>query len=499
MKVTTERLENCQVHVFVELDAADVDQRLRQTARKISRKFTVPGYRRGKAPFQAVVRVFGREAIQEEALDEFGQDLYEKALEQIEYQPYQAGELKEVEWDPFRMTILLPIRPEVDLGDYRSVRVPFEQETVTDEQVDDYITYLRRQQAQWVPVDRPAALGDQVVVDTVGRVGDDSIFTHDNYEMVLSEDASYPLPGFHEQVVGMSAAEERSFALFIPEGSSRQELVGQEAQVSVRLQGVKEQDLPPVDDELAMMVGDYETLAELKAAVREALEAEAAKQSESQYRDSAIDAIIEAAPTIEYPPQAIERETEGMIERMESNLSSSGMQLDTYLGMLGKTRETYKQEVAPSAERRLRRRLVLEQIALQEGLKVEDAEIESTIDAISDTSGGQSEEMRQMLESPLGRLSVADDLLMDKAWERIAQIARGEAPPLPAEPPAEGPALAADTSEPETEAPGMAPGEDDGAPPVAPTQDAEPEAIAPEPPAVQDSAGDEDRSAAEEG
>jgi trigger factor len=437
MKVTTERLENCQVHVFIELEAADADQRLRETARKISRKFTVPGYRRGKAPFQAVVRVFGREVIQQEALDDFGQELYEKAIETIEYEPYQAGELQEVEWEPFRMTVLLPIRPEVDLGDYRSVRVPFELEPVTDMQIDDYVTYLREQHAQWVPVDRPAALGDQVVVDAVGRVGDEAVFTHENYEMILSEEAAYPLPGVHEQVAGMSAGEEKSFGLIMPEDHPRQELAGQEVQVSVQLQGVKERDLPPEDDDLAQMVGDYATLADLKTAVREALEAEAAQQAESQYQDRALEAMIEAALKIEYPPQAIERETDMMVERMERNLASSGIQLDTYLGMMGKTRESYKQEVAPSAERRLRQRLVLEQISLREGLKVEPEEIQAAIEAISGTSGEQAAEMRQLLESPLGRLTVADDLIMDRARERVVQIAKGEAPALEAEPEAE--------------------------------------------------------------
>ena len=139
MEVTTERLEDCQVNVIIEMDAAETDKRLRQTARTISRQFNVPGYRRGKAPFAAIVRTFGREAIQQQAVEDWGQELYEEAVEEIEYEPYQVGELQDVEWDPFRMTVLLPIPPEVDLGDYRSVRVPYEVEPVTEEQIDEYV------------------------------------------------------------------------------------------------------------------------------------------------------------------------------------------------------------------------------------------------------------------------------------------------------------------------------------------------------------------------
>ena len=163
MKVTTERLENCQVNVFIEMDAADIEKELRQTAKKLSRNYNVPGYRRGKAPYHAVVRVFGREALQQQALEDFGQDLYDQAMEEIEYQPYEMGELTDVEWEPFRMTILLPIQPEVDLGDYRSARIPSDPQPVTDEDIDDRLQELREENAQWVPVDRPAALGDQVV------------------------------------------------------------------------------------------------------------------------------------------------------------------------------------------------------------------------------------------------------------------------------------------------------------------------------------------------
>ncbi|MFN2165234.1 MAG: trigger factor, partial [Anaerolineae bacterium] len=163
MKVTTERLDNCQVNVIIELDAAETEEKLRQTARKLSREFTVPGYRRGRAPFHAVIRVFGREAVQQQTLEDFGNDIYEQALEEIEYEPYEIGDLQEVEWDPFRMVVQIPIPPEIELGDYRAVRVPLEPEEVTDEEVEAELERMRQEFAQWVPVERPAQMGDQVL------------------------------------------------------------------------------------------------------------------------------------------------------------------------------------------------------------------------------------------------------------------------------------------------------------------------------------------------
>lgn len=430
MEVTTERLEDCQVNVIIELDAAETDKRLRQTARTISRQFTVPGYRRGKAPFAAVVRVFGREAIQQQAIEDWGQELYEKAIEEVEYEPYQVGELQDVEWDPFRMTILLPIPPEVDLGEYRSVRVPYEVEPVTEEQIDAYLAGLQQEHAQWVPVERPAAMDDQVVLDLLAAAGEVEIMNNQEQEMLLEAEVPYPLPGFQEEVVGMSAGEEKTFSLMVPEDDDALDAAGKEATVTVHLHSIKEKDLPPLDDDLALLVGDYDTLEDLTAGAREQMETEALQQAESQYLDTALDAFIEAAPVLEYPPQAVDREADAALNQMENNLASSGIQLDTYLGMLGKTREAYKEDLAPAAEERLKKRLVLGEIAKAENLQVEDEDIEAEIERILERMGPQAEEMRETLEGPGGRFMIADDVMTNKAQERTIQIAKGEAPPL---------------------------------------------------------------------
>jgi trigger factor len=433
MNVTTERLDNCQVNVIVEVDAAEIDKRLRQTARRISRQVTVPGYRRGKAPFYAVVRVFSLEAVRQEALEDFGNELYEKALEEIEYEPYEVGELKDVEWDPFRMTILLPIRPEVELGDYRSVRVLLEPEPVKDEDVEERLAQLEQQHIQWVPVDRPAAFGDEVVLDLEGKVGERQIMSKENHEMRLVAESTIPMPGLAEEIVGMSPGEDKTFALTVPEGDYEEDLVGQEATITVHLHTVREEDVPPLDDDLALMVGDYDSLDALRAALREEMETAARQKAETEYLDKVLDAMIEAAAKVEYPPQAIDREVEFSLKQVENNLASSGIELDRFLGMIGKTREAYKLEMRPAAEERLRKRLVLGQVAKQEKLKIEEGEVDAEIERLSAAMGEGADEMRQMLQSPDGQLSVMDDILTTKVQERVFQIGKGEAPPLEVE------------------------------------------------------------------
>jgi len=430
MKVTTERLENCQVNVFIEMDAADIEKELRQTAKELSRNYNIPGYRRGKAPYHAVVRVFGREALQQQALEDFGQELYGQAMEQIEYEPYEMGELTEVEWGPFRMTVLLPIQPEVDLGDYRSVRVPFDPEPVTDEDIENRLQQIREENAQWVPADRPAAFGDQVVIDMEGKAGDQLIMSNEGHEMILEEGASIPMPGFHEEIVGMSPAETKTFSLVVPEDDDAQEVAGQEATITVHLHTVRAQDLPALDDELALMVGDYASLDALRAALQEEMETAALQQVESGYLDNVLDAMVEAAVKVDYPPQAVDREADLILNTMERNLAASGLQLDAYLSMLGTTRVQYRQELHLPAEERLKRRLVLDEVVRREGFQADDDDIQAEIDRMIEAMGPDAEEMREMLESPGGRLSVASDLVISQAQERVIEIGKGEAPPL---------------------------------------------------------------------
>ena len=429
MKVTSERQENCQVRVTVELDAAEAENKLRQTAQRLSRRYTVPGYRKGKAPYAAVLRTFGRELLQEQALEEFGQELYDQALAGLEYKPYTAGALEKVEWDPFRLEILVPIMPELDLGDYRAVRAAPEPKPVTDDAVEHYLEALRRQHTQWIPAERPAVLGDHTVVDIEGRSGDEVILSNQGREMTIDTASRYPLPGFHEQIIGMSPGEEKQFTLAYPDDDVRKDLAGREATFTVKLLAVNEADVPPLDDELAQTVGDYSTLADLRAAVHKNLEEEALQAAEAELPDKALDAMIAAATKIEYPPQAVDQELDSMLEDMEQNLGSRGMKLDTFLGMIKKTRESYRQELRPAAEERLRHVLAMGEVIKREGIKVEEAEIEAKIQELKAQEEFQSEEMQKLLDGPGAHVGMANDMLLAKARERLAQIARGEAPP----------------------------------------------------------------------
>ncbi|MGD8398789.1 MAG: trigger factor, partial [Anaerolineae bacterium] len=426
MKVTTERLDNCQVNVIIELDQAETDKKLRQTARHLSRHYTVPGYRRGKAPFHAVVRVFGREAVQQQMLEEHGNDIFDEAIEQVEYEPYAVGDLQDVEWEPFRMTVRVPIEPEVELGDYRAVRVPMEVKEITDEDIEAYIQEVRQEHGQWVPSEDAAEMGDQVVFDVHATAGEAAIMDNENYEMLLEEDAVHPLPGFHQEILGMTPGDEKEFELEVPEEDLDEDAAGQVAAVHVKLHDVRKLDTLE-DDELAMTVGDYDSLDDLRVAVRERMETEALQTAEAEYLDKVLEAMVEAAPKVEYPPQALDREIELAMDQMARQLAASGIQLDTFLQMIGKTREAYQRDIRPAAEERLRKRLVLAEVGRQEGLEADPDAVQAEIERILATAGeDEADEVREMLESDEGRESIAQDLIQDKAQEVVVAIGKGE-------------------------------------------------------------------------
>jgi FKBP-type peptidyl-prolyl cis-trans isomerase (trigger factor) len=182
-----------------------------------------------------------------------------------------------------------------------------------------------------------------------------------------------------------------------------------------------------------MMVGDYDSLDDLTAAIREEMETQALQQAESEYLDKVLEAMIEAAAKVEYPAQAVDREADLVMGQMERNLAASGMQLDTYLGLVGKTRESYRQELRPSAEERLQKRLVLTKVARLEGLEADPDKVDAEIDRLREVMGDEAEQMQEMLDSPEWRESVAEDLVMAQVQERVTLIGKGEAPPLEGE------------------------------------------------------------------
>ncbi|MGQ9626970.1 MAG: trigger factor [Anaerolineae bacterium] len=428
MKVSKEKLENCQFLLEIELDEAQVENYLRRTARRLSQKLAIPGFRRGKAPYPIVARFVGQEALFQEALEEMSEGVLEEALKESDLKPIAQVHLEDYQMNPPILKIVVPVAPVVDPGPYRDIRLgEVEEPTVSEEEIASALEKLRHDNVEVRPVERPAQLGDLALVDILGKVDERVIFDDEELEISLGEN-HYPLPGFGEALVGMSIGEERTFILIYPPDSGVQDLAGQEIQFKVRLHDLKEKILPELDDDLAR-AANCSTLVELKEKIRGNLQAKAKEEAEERFYSRLWDEVEKGAK-VEFPSVFLERELDDLVEERDRYLRANyRLTLENYLNMIKKSAGEFRSELRPEAERRLRRTLILEKIAELEGLEPTTEDMESEIESLSESF--QEEVVRQALSSSRGRAVVRKDLLRRMAFERLVAIAKGQAPPLP--------------------------------------------------------------------
>lgn len=428
MKVTTERQEHCIVHLTISVDEEKETEYLRRSARTLSREYRIRGFRPGKAPYDVIVQRLGLETVRAEALERFGDEVFEQGLEESGLEPVGQASLQDVTWDPtMTLHVEVPVKPEVVLDGYRDIRVTWGVPEVTEEQVNEELLKLQQEQSEWRPDDRPAEMGDQVVLDIVGTVEDEIVLENSNRELVLDPDSPYPVPGFAEAIAGMQPGETREFDFTYPEDHYNAEIAGQVGHFKVTLDEIRVEVLPELDDEFAILVGDYESLDELKASIREKLEEEARERAENEYQEQVWEALIETAQ-VDYPLVMVEREIESMRVEFEQRLQQQGMDFQSYLSLSNTTQEAWDAEARPQAEERLKRGLLLAEVIEQEELTVEPEEIEAEIEQMLEPLGERGEQLREMFNSPSGKMTITERLLSRKAVERLEAIARGEDP-----------------------------------------------------------------------
>lgn len=445
LKVTTERLEDNQARLLVEIDEARVDQELKRAARKIAKQVNIPGFRKGKAPYHVIVRTFGEAAVYDEALEPLGQAVYAEALEQSELNPYAPGSLDDVKLEtPMTMSFTVPLAPEIDLGDYREVRLPYEAAQVTDEDLEHALEHLQENEAVLEPVERAAQLEDVLTMDVLGVLKDEDeddldeergnriLIDRKGLQVKLRESSQFPVPGFSQEVVGMLADDEREFDIVLPEDDTVDEdFRGKTVHFTTKCIEVFNHDLPELDNEFAQSIGDYESLADLKAKVQEDLERTAAREASDNYADKVLSKLMDdEIATVAYPPIMLEEQIDDMVRDFESRLSSQGMSLDIYLKGNNMDEDELRDSYEESADRMIRRGLMLGKLTELEQLNVSDDEITDEIETRILGFGTEAALARQLFSSPRMRQSLATELLTGKALERLALIGRGEAPDL---------------------------------------------------------------------
>ena len=447
MNIETEFLEDQQIKITVEVDADQLEASKRKAAKKIARRIKVPGFRPGKAPYQVIRRQIGDEALLEESLEILVNEIYPKVIEETEIEPYGPGNLENVvSLDPMTLEFVIPLMAEVEIGDYQSIRLPYEPPEVTDQDVEAVELDFRQRQAIEESVDREAGVGDRLSLRLSAKRFEEDEDNEDSSEADLIEERStsviiaddqddtgneWPFSGFSRELVGMSTGDDKTLVYTFPEDSPFETLRDVNAEFSIHIEDVKSRVLPELNDEFAQSLGEYEDLDALQKDIRESLEQRGLEAYNSEYDDQVIGQIVEGS-TIKYPPQMKENEITNIIQQLESRLGNQGLDMDIYLKTREMDAQGLRDEAEPVADSRVKRSLVLLEIAQKEEIDISESELqEETTRTLASITRFMSESDRKQFDSPNAIMNLTGniyaELRVNRTIEYLRSVANGEA------------------------------------------------------------------------
>jgi len=426
VKVNRDKTENSQAFLTVELEPAEVEESMTAAYRRLVKKMNIPGFRKGKTPRAVLERYIGREGILEEALNQLVPESCAQAIKEQEIEPIAQPKIEVTQTDPVTFTAVVPLAPTVELGDYHSIRMEPEKVEVTEDQINAVMEEVRHQQATWEPVERPAELKDLTVLDIASSIDGTPFINRQGVQYQLLPNSSAPAPGFAEQVVGMSKAEEKRFNIPFPSDYPRQELAGKEASFTVKMVEIKQEILPELNDELARQVSpDFDTLEALRKQIENNIRLGAERKSREDFEQHLLDAVVEQAK-VEFPPIMVDVEIERLMSEQMNRIQMSKKGLEAYLKSINKTEEQLKDELRPHASRRIANSLVLGRIYQEEEIEVSESDINNEIEnIIKDAQPEKHEEMRKILDNKGAKDSIRQALMTKKTIEKLTEIATG--------------------------------------------------------------------------
>ena len=429
MKVTQGEVQERQVALRIELDDDDLEPYVDRGYRQVVQRMRVPGFRPGKAPRKVVEGMVGREGLVSESLDFLVADVIAKAVESQEIDSVGFPQVDNVEFSPVVVDATVALNPVLDLGDYRSIRLEDDSVEVTDEDVDAELESIRKRYRSWEPVERPVSFDDLVTMTVTGTIDDVEVFSETDWEYVAQPDSPFPFPGFVDALEGLRADEPANFTLTLPDDYTDKEIAGKDVEVSLVLTDIKQSVLPDLDDEFARSVSDgddsYDTLDQLRAKLREDIEAHTARQNEQEYRELVIEELTVNAD-IEIAPILVEHEVERYQERRDEMMERLQITADDYYRFSGKTAEQVLDEMREEAVNKLNRSHAIAALIDAESIEVDDADLEERLKQLAREGDESGQKLtNKQIRSARVRESVRQTLLVKKAVDMLLDIARG--------------------------------------------------------------------------
>lgn len=426
MKVTTEKIENQQVVLTIEVAQEDVKKAIDQAYVNLGKKVSVPGFRKGKVPNHLLKARLGEDTILSEAAELMFSKAYPAAVNEAGIEPVTRPEVEVVTLEAGKACVFkatVTPKPEVILGEYKGVKVVKEVAAVTDEDVQKQIDAALSRNAKMVVAEgAEVANGDFAVIDFKGFVDDVAFPGGEGKGYPLEIGSGSFIPGFEEQLIGAKAGSEVDVKVTFPTEYHAADLAGKDAVFKVTVQDVKRKELPVLDDAFAKEVGKFDTVDEWKADIRTRLEQTAAAQAEKTFQANAIKTSMDNTQ-VEIPEVMIEERINYMVQDLSVNLENQGMKLEQYLAYAKMDMAALRANYRDSAEINVKTDLMLEKVAQVENLEVKPEDMQMEVMAMAEAYGAAPEEVSKIIRDQ-GRLAdLAKTVLRKKAAVLIVENA----------------------------------------------------------------------------
>lgn len=402
MNITVERVEN-EATLKITAPAADVNAGFKKAVQKIANSVNIPGFRKGKAPRAIIEMHYGKESVKQEAFEIVANKAYSDALEQEHLIPVEDPKVEASTFEEgkdMELTIKVTLKPEPELGEYKGLHVDKEEAVVTDEQVEAQMNDLRNRNAKMVAAEEGHVIekGDFAIIDFAGTVGGEPFSGGEGKGYPLEVGSNSFIPGFEDQLVGLSKGDSTDVEVTFPEEYFVKELAGKEAVFKVNIQDVKIKELPELTDEYVAANSDFKTVEELRANYKERMQKAAEENAKVAYERALVDmAVANAKFTV--PPIMIEDRISQMVEEMKMSLESRKMTMDMYMQYTGLDMDKIRENQRPVAEENVKTDLVLDAIAKAENIQVDMADVDAEIAAISAQHGASADEVKKIIKS----------------------------------------------------------------------------------------------------
>ena len=426
MSVQVENLEKNTAKLTIEVPAEKFEEAVQHSYNKNKGKFNIPGFRKGKAPFNMIKKMYGVGVFYEDAVDEVIDASYPDAAKEsgLEIVSRPSISIEEIEeGKAFVYTAVVAVKPEVTLGEYKGVEVQKTKSEVTEEDIETEIKRAREKNSRLITVeDRGVEDGDQVTIDFDGSVDGKRFEGGKAEDYPLTIGSHTFIDNFEEQLIGKKTGEECEVNVTFPAEYHVEELKNKPAVFKVKVKEIQRKELPEANDDFASEVSDFDTMEEYKKDLTEKLQAEKIEAAKTADEDKVVAKVIENA-TMEIPDQMVEEQVNGMVNDYARRLESQGISFKQYVEITGMTAEKIGEQMKPQAIKRIQTRLVLEAVVKAENIQADDAAVEEQFDKMAADFKMDKEQIKGMFgEEQMAQLK--EDLAVQKAIDFLVAEAK---------------------------------------------------------------------------